>query len=160
MGTCITSPVLGAVLSGYISNKCGGHSNRYPLIFAFFAGLIALVAAIPMTWVDDPLVAISLVWVVLFTGAFILPIMTGVMLTCVEQDYKSHANSMANMSYNLLGYLPAPTIYGMMNHESVNSRAGMRMIMYAVVPAVALIGVAILIRKPKKSNRDPSPQKK
>ena len=113
MGTCITSPVLGAILSGYISNKFGGYNSRYPLIFAFIAGLIAVAAAAPMPCVNDPLLAIFLVWIVLFTGAFILPIMTGVMLTCIEQDYKSHANSLANMSYNLFGYLPAPTIYGL-----------------------------------------------
>jgi sugar phosphate permease len=113
MGTCITSPLLGAIFSGYLSNKVGGYNSRYPLIFAFLAGLIAIAAAVPMPWVDDPLVAILLVWIVLFAGAFILPIMTGVMLTCIEQEYKSHANSFANMCYNLLGYLPAPTIYGL-----------------------------------------------
>lgn len=84
LGTCITAPVIGAILSGVVSNKAGGHTNPYPLIYAFIAGFIALSAAIPMPWVDDPRVAIALVWVVLFTGAFILPIMTGVMLTQVE----------------------------------------------------------------------------
>ena len=107
-----------------------------------------------MPWIDDPVYAIGLVWIVLFTGAFILPIMTGVMLLQIETKYKSHANSMANMSYNLLGYLPAPTIYGWANGSNLKSRAGMTMIMYMSIPSVALIGCVIMIRKFKKTRGD------
>lgn len=152
LATCITSPVLGAVLSGHVARAAGGYQNKWPLIYAFIAGLIAVAAAIPMPFIDDPIIAIGLVWIVLFTGAFILPIMTGVMLTVVEQEYKPQANSMANMSYNLFGYLPAPTIYGLMNSDA-QSRAGMTFILYASIPAVALIGVAHLLRKIKKSSK-------
>lgn len=159
MGTCITSPVLGAYLSGHVSQRAGGYNSQLPLYYAFIAGLIAVACAIPMTFLDDPIISISLVWMVLFTGAFILPIMTGVMLTTVETEYKSHANSMANMSYNLLGYLPAPTIYGLANGQDMKSRAGMTLILYMSAPSVALIGVAILLRKIKKPRKDLTPPK-
>ena len=62
---------------------------------------------------------------------------------------------MANMSYNLLGYLPAPTIYGWANGENIKSRAGMTMILYMSIPSVALIGITILIRKFKKIRDEP-----
>ena len=74
------------------------------------------------------------------------------MLTVVDQEYKSHANSFANMSYNLLGYLQAPSIYGYVNDEDDKSRNGMKLLMWATVPAVALIGIASVIRKVKKPN--------
>ena len=155
MGTCITSPVLGAILSGQMSKNAGGYNNRWPLIYAFIAGLIAVASAVVMPFFDDPVIAIGLVWMVLFTGAFILPIMTGVMLLQIETKYKSHANSMANMSYNLMGYLPAPTIYGWANGENLKSRAGMTMILYMSIPSVALIAITIMIRKFKKIREEP-----
>lgn len=146
--------MLGAVLSGQVCKHVGGYNNRWPLIFAFIAGLIAVAAAVMMPWVDDPVYSIMFVWIVLFTGAFILPIMTGVMLLQIETKYKSHANSLANMSYNLLGYLPAPTIYGWANGSNIKSRAGMTLILYMSIPSVTLIGITIMIRKFKKSRGD------
>ena len=53
------------------------------------------------------------------------------------------------MCYNLFGYLPAPTIYGMVNKDE-ESRNGMMLILYASIPAVSLIGLAVLIRQIKK----------
>ena len=53
MGTCITSPILGAVLSGQVCKQAGGYNNKWPLYFALIAGLIAVAAAVVMPWVDD-----------------------------------------------------------------------------------------------------------
>ena len=63
---------------------------------------------------------------------------------------------MANMSYNLLGYLPAPTIYGWANGENLKSRAGMTMILSMSIPSVSLIAIVIMIRKFKKIQKEPA----
>ena len=42
-----------------------------------------------------------------------MPSLPGVMLNTVDKEFKTTANSIANLSYNLLGYLPAPTVYGL-----------------------------------------------
>lgn len=47
-----------------------------------------------------------------FCGAFIKPVLTGLMLNQVPPKLRPMANSVANFSYNLLGYLPAPIMYG------------------------------------------------
>ena len=41
-----------------------------------------------------------------------MPATTGIMLNFVPPDMRTMANSIANLSYNLLGYLPAPLLYG------------------------------------------------
>ena len=41
-----------------------------------------------------------------------MPAATGIMLNFVPPDMRTMANSIANLSYNLLGYLPAPLLYG------------------------------------------------
>ena len=38
--------------------------------------------------------------------------MTGIMLSTVDESLKTTANSVANLIYNLFGYLPAPYVYG------------------------------------------------
>ena len=49
----------------------------------------------------------------LFGGGFVLPCATGIMLNTVEDQLRTTANSIANIWYNLLGFLPAPYVYGM-----------------------------------------------
>jgi len=41
-----------------------------------------------------------------------LPPMTGIMLSTIDPHLKTTANSLANLIYNLGGYLPGPFIYG------------------------------------------------
>jgi len=54
-------------------------------------------------------------WLVLFFGGFLLPPVTGIMLNSVEDYKRTSANSLANLAYNLFGYLPAPTFYGLIS---------------------------------------------
>jgi MFS family permease len=156
MGTCITSPISGALFSGYITKKVGGYESKYIIPVAFMASLVGCAAGIPTPLVKNFHIAISLFWVVLFVGSVILPIMTGVLLTVVEPELKEHANSIANLSYNLFGYLPAPTLYGYMNkldgstdEEHDKSNYGMILLLWMTVPATVCVGIVMLIKKNK-----------
>jgi MFS family permease len=42
-----------------------------------------------------------------------MPVMTGILLNTVPPSMRTLANSIANLTYNLIGYLPAPFIYGL-----------------------------------------------
>ena len=152
MAVCITSPVSGALLSGWATKKVGGYESKYVVPMAFFACCCAIAAGVPCPLTRDFQVAIALFWVVLFAGAFILPIMTGVLLTVVEPELKEQANSIANLSYNLFGYLPAPTIYGYMNQldgdtkvEHDKSNYGMLLLLWFTVPATICVGLLMIL---------------
>lgn len=127
MLTCVTSPTSGAIISGWAVNKCGGYQGKYIFPVCLAMGTIAACGAVPIPFLDDFHVVIGLFWVVLFAGAFILPIMTGIMFTLVEPELKAQATSLANTSYMGLGYLPAPTVYGLVNtlDDNEKSRYGM-----------------------------------
>ena len=76
--------------------------------------------------------------------------MTGIMLSTVDKQYKTIANSIANLSYNLLGYLPAPTVYGLIHDagEGNNSRWAMGVLMFSpIISIVSLYMGAYLIMK-------------
>ena len=47
-----------------------------------------------------------------FSLSFVMPVLTGVMITQVPYSAKTLSNSIANFSFNLFGYLPAPFLYG------------------------------------------------
>jgi hypothetical protein len=50
--------------------------------------LIAIAASVPFPFIDDYKMCILLIWIVLFCGAIILPILTGVMLSSVQPELR------------------------------------------------------------------------
>ena len=94
--------------------------------------------------------ALILFWVTLCNGALLLPIVIGIMLTKVEPEMRATANSFANFMYNLLGFFPAPFIYGLANELSdtpKTSRWGMTVVMIACCLVTLFIYLAILSDK-------------
>ena len=78
-------------------------------------GVCAVLCCLPIPFFKDKsdFYYIGLLfWGVLFFGGFILPPVTGIMINSVPDDQKASANSIANLCYNLFGYLPGPLIYG------------------------------------------------
>lgn len=77
-----------------------------------------------------------------------LPSMTGIMLSTIDKQFKTTANSIANLSYNLLGYLPAPSIYGLIydSGEGGNARAAMATLMFTpIISLICMIAAAYLL---------------
>ena len=74
--------------------------------------------------------------------------MTGILLITVKPNERTIANSIANLSYNLIGYLPSPFFYGFICSITggTNSRWGMGVLMYSSLPACALVGAALMIK--------------
>lgn len=79
-------------------------------------GVCSVLCCLPIPWFERSEYAFYIVgplfWGVLFFGGFILPPVTGIMINSVPDSQKASANSIANLCYNLIGYLPAPVVYG------------------------------------------------
>lgn len=61
-----------------------------------------------------------------------MPSVTGLMLKSVPKHLSAFAYSTASLFHNLLGYLPAPLVYGFVNHLDKlqpKSRNGMILLM-------------------------------
>ena len=78
---------------------------------------------------------------------------------------KTKANSIANLCYNLFGYLPAPFLYGIFRDSFADeknrskSRAGMVMLMWMTVACAGFLFIAMLFRKIKtKENEEETPK--
>ena len=105
-------PTLGIICAGLVFDRIGGYlgPNAIPVCGVF--GFIAMVSGLMAAYLDDPLQVAACLTVELFCGGFSMPACTGIMLNFVPPNMRTMANSIANISYNLLGYLPAPLLYG------------------------------------------------
>lgn len=82
----VSSPILGCIFSGIISTNCGGYNSNRALPICIFVGLFAFVAAIIFPYVNEIECAIAVLWVIIFCGSFMMPILVGVMLTKIKPE--------------------------------------------------------------------------
>ena len=108
----ITGPVVGVIIGGSVTTALGGYTAPKTLYLSCGIALFCLFCAAPIPFIENFWVFTVLLWLLLFSGGFILPPMTGIMLATIEPRSKATANSLANLVYNLGGYLPGPYIYG------------------------------------------------
>ena len=140
----ITGPVLGVVVGGNVTTAFGGCSAKKSLYLCCGIAAGCLFCAAPIPFMMNFPVFITLLWFLLFFGGFILPAMTGIMLATVDDHLKATANALANLFYNLGGYLPAPYVYGAIYElgEGNNSRMAMCTLMFSPIMSVVALFLA------------------
>ncbi|EAR86984.1 MFS transporter (macronuclear) [Tetrahymena thermophila SB210] len=133
----LTGPTLGVIFGGIITQKIGGYDHQNAKIMCIVFAVISASVACPMPFIDAFYASASLVWLLLFFGGAMVPALTGMMLSAIQTELRAFANSNSQTIQNLLGFLPAPSLYGIMN-DRVGKRAGMFMLMYSTLIGVVL----------------------
>ena len=119
-------PTLGIVTAGTVFDKMGGYLGPNAIPVCCLSGFVAMVAGLFAAHLDSPTQAAACLTLQLFCGGFTMPAATGIMLNFVPPNMRTMANSIANLSYNLFGYLPAPLLYGIAyEYGGHGSHAGM-----------------------------------
>ena len=150
---CLTSPTCGLLLGGYIVDKIGGYSKKGALIFCFVVSILCIIPGIPLPLVDSAILYALFLWLLLFGGASTLPTMTGLAISCLPKSVQGSGNSFVIFFYNLLGYLPAPFVYGFLkdlfhdkNDPKKGSRVAQRATIWVTFSVCFIIGIAIIFR--------------
>jgi MFS transporter, Spinster family, sphingosine-1-phosphate transporter len=140
----ITGPVLGIIIGGNVSAALGGIHEKKTLYVALFVSLLALMAGVPVPFLTNFWGIIALLWLLLFFGGSLMPWLTGVLLATVPKDQIATANSIANLGYNLIGYLPAPVVYGCIYDAGTggNARVAMASLMFTTAIPVLVLCIA------------------
>lgn len=104
--------MVGVVCGGFIFHKIGGYTSpkAYPL--TVFVMVLGGAFGAPSPFVNNIYFCAALLWGQFFCGGFCMPVLTGILLNTVPVPLRTQANSIANLVYNLIGYLPAPYVYG------------------------------------------------
>lgn len=103
-------------------------------------GACAVICALPIPFFSEFYYVGMLFWGVLFFGGFVLPPVTGIMIDSVKPNQRASANSIANLTYNLLGYFPAAQVYGyIVGFTSPDSKWPMGALLYSTILTIGLL---------------------
>ena len=110
---CFTSPTLGVICAGYSVNRLKhGYNNIRVYNYCFVLSIFTFVTGIISAFMSKVYLFILFTWLAFFFGGAIMPILTGIIITSLPQHLRASGNSLQLFFGTLLGYLPAPYIYG------------------------------------------------
>lgn len=151
----LVGPTFGTFLGGTVCTLVGGYETVKARFALLVLQIICSIATIALPYMNT-LIPFTLIYG--STGLFfsaVLPIITGVILTSAPHKLRATANSVNSFACNLLGQMPAPFIYGLLNQKfgANNPRAAMNMVtMASVIPAGLLVLAVILDLAKRKKN--------
>lgn len=153
--------MLGVITGGFVFSSVGGYNSPKAFPLVLFIGFLAMCVSLPAPFVSQKYVYYVMMWCLLYFGAMLVPTLTGIMLNSVTEERRTAANSLAQLWYNLLGYLPAPFVYGTVStlgtDEVSASRWAMGCLLYVtIVTAVLLVlGYRQSLRSLAEPEREP-----
>ena len=112
---CFTAPVFGVLMGTGIKHLYCKQNMRKSLIFCSLLGICACLSSIPVPITLDLFYFIIFMWLVMFFGGGIVPVLTSIIINAVPDEHSASANSISNLFSNALGYLPAPYVYGILS---------------------------------------------
>ena len=157
----ITAPLSGVLFGGTLSDKYGGYKGKYEtkaLQMCTAFGILAFFFGLPMGFMFQITYLSILLWTFLFFGAAIIPIGTGVMISCVPKDCQATSSSISQLVFNLLGYFSSPMVTGFIMDRFEDEKEGfiwgMRLVFFWVIFALFFIWVSYIVsyRKSKRNN--------
>ena len=93
----------------------GGYNTRNTLVLVQYTSYVTAFVILPIPLTANFQIFGILMWLALFFGGFSLPALTGILLNSVDEQHRGVAQSIAMFSYNALGYMPAPMVYGLVS---------------------------------------------
>ena len=143
---CFTAPVLGVLIGTEVKNRLCQQNMRKSLLFCSLLGIFASISSVPVPITLNLFYFIIFMWLVLFFGAGIVPVLTSIIINSVPEEHMASANSMTNLLTNALGYLPAPYVYGILSDISGDLGVlGMKVTLWISIPGMIFLCLATYI---------------
>lgn len=79
----LSAPIGGVIIGGIITSSFGGYNTPKAMKMQCVVGMGAVMCALPIPFFSDFYYIGMLFWCVLFCGGFILPPVTGIMISSV-----------------------------------------------------------------------------
>ena len=139
----ITGPVLGIIIGGAVVQKyAGGYEGKHSITFSVVFAACAFCSALPISFLESLGAYGVMLWSVLFFGGAVIPNIQGIMISSLKPELRAAGNSVSNILQNLIGFLPAPLVYGFIYERTKDSNPKLAMsltLWYAGVGTLFLI---------------------
>ena len=112
-----TGPTLGILMGGFLLQKVGGYENKKASLISVILFSLSLIGCIFFPFCNNIITLSISLWIGFFFGSSLFPILIGIILSCNKNEFKASANSMTTFISNVIGHMPAPYIYGVINNK-------------------------------------------
>jgi MFS family permease len=114
--TTILAPSLGSLIGGAICNKfLGGYESKNSIWLIIFFATIASIFITLVRISNDFKFLIFNIFGYFFTVSAFLPTISGYIINSLHKEIKGFGSSFDSLITNILGKLPSPIIYGIIN---------------------------------------------
>ena len=158
---CITGPPAGIILGGVIGSKIGGYTVRKAIVICVGLCAMSCVFALIIT-LDSSHVAYFgiMVWLYFFFSGATTPLETGIVISSLPERLRGDGFSVMNFILNLIGNLPASSVYGLIYQNTKRTHNTYAMFFTMSYNVVGLIFVILgMVFRLNKNDKDEEPKK-
>ena len=114
--TTILAPSLGSLIGGAICNKyLGGYESKSSIWLILFFGTTSVIFITLVRVVTDFNYLLAYIFGYFFSVSAFLPTISGYIINSLHKELKGFGSSFDSLITNVLGKLPSPIIYGIIN---------------------------------------------
>ena len=107
--------IIGAPISGgQIMQRIGGYESINGILFPFYSCIISLISSNLLLFTTYKYFVAMLIGIYLFTGCMMIASLNGIIVSSIPKEYTGSASAISNLSYNIIGRLNGPNVYGLL----------------------------------------------
>jgi MFS family permease len=145
IGYALTALPIGIISGGFIVQKIGGYSSLKSSYYVAINTLICVGLAVVIAFVHNLIFFSIVFWLFLFFGAAIIPALDGGILSALPAELKGSGYSFQNVTSNIIGLSPAPTIYGIIYEATSKSTPTLALTLCLATSGIGFILMLIVI---------------
>ena len=107
-----SSQIIGIFFGGFIINYIGGYNDKKLYTLCIILSIFFVINGIILNFCNIVKFFILFSWFALFYVGTILPILAGIIISCLDNNLQASGNSFTLFIITFFGYFPSPYIYG------------------------------------------------
>lgn len=111
---CLLGPTTGMVFGGVICSKLGGYVKRVSMGFVILAMALASVVSMFIACHRITVLFVITAWTYLFGIGNVIPPLSGIIISCLDNNLRGDGFSLCNFLNNLLGNFPSSYVYSLL----------------------------------------------
>ena len=151
---CITGPIIGILIIGFIMQKIGGYGSRKGMILIIILNIIADFISLLFTATLNVFVSLASAWIYLFCLAAVTPLQGGVIIASLPKELKGNGYSVNMFFLNALGSFPSSYIFALIcdfiqdnfDDSNMRYRTSMKIVMLYNFVGLLLVIIAAIFR--------------